>query len=54
MLIVAHGFSAEMLADLVLAEPATVATETTIARRGLTIEVERMPITERRPAALEA
>jgi hypothetical protein len=40
VLVVAHGFSAEMLADLVLAGLATVATEIRSARRNPTIKVE--------------
>jgi hypothetical protein len=41
MLIVVHGFSAEMLAGL-----ATVVTESKSARRGVTIEVERIRVTD--------
>jgi len=38
-----------MLADLVLAGLATVVTETKMAPRGLTIEVDRIRITDGRP-----
>jgi hypothetical protein len=46
MLVVVHGFSAEMLAGLVLAGFATVVTETKSAPRGLTITVKRIRITD--------
>jgi hypothetical protein len=45
MLVVAHGFSAEMLAGLVLAGLATVVTETKSAPRDGTIKVERIRVT---------
>jgi len=45
VLIIAHGFSAEMLAGLVLAGLATVVTETKTVHRGLTIDIERVRIT---------
>jgi hypothetical protein len=53
VLVVAHGFSAELLAGLVLAGLATVVTETKRADRGLTIEVERIRITAAGRRALE-
>jgi len=40
------GFSAEMLSDLVLAEFAIVVIEPMRARRGLTVMVERIRITD--------
>ena len=46
MLVVVHGFSAEMLAGLVLAGFATVVTETKSAPRGVTIKVERIRVTD--------
>ena len=46
MLVVVHGFSAEMLAGLVLAGLATVVTETKSAPRGVTIKVERIRVTD--------
>jgi hypothetical protein len=52
-LLIARGFSAEMLSDLVLAELATVVTEPMKARRGLTILVERIRITDAGLRALE-
>jgi hypothetical protein len=45
VLVIAHGFSAEMLAGLVLAGLATVVTETKTVHRGLTIDIERIRIT---------
>jgi len=45
VLIIAHGFSAEMLAGLVLAGLATVVTETKTVHRGLTNDIERVRIT---------
>ncbi len=65
VLFVAHGFSAEMLAGLVLAGLATVVSETKRGRnenkkdqgrarpRGLTIEVTRIRITDAGRKALE-
>ena len=46
ILVVAHGFSAEMIASLVLAGLATVVTEMRKAPRGLTTKVERIRITD--------
>src|SRR5258706_16158517 len=48
MLVVAHGFSAEMLAGL-----ATVVTETKSAPRGGTIKVERIRVTDAGRRALD-
>jgi hypothetical protein len=45
-LLMARGFSAKMLSDLVLAELATVVTEPMKARRGLTVMIERIHITD--------
>jgi hypothetical protein len=53
MLVVVHGFSAEMLAGLVLAGLATVVTETRGVRRGVTIKVEHIRITDVGRRALE-
>ena len=53
MLVVVHGFSAEMLAGLMLAGLATVVTETKSAPRGVTIKVERIRITDAGRRALE-
>ena len=53
MLVVVHGFSAEMLAGLVLAGLATVVTETKSAPGGVTIKVERIRITDAGRRALE-
>ncbi len=53
VLVVAHGFSAEMLAGLVLAGLAAVVTETKRVGRGLTINVERIRITDAGRLALE-
>ena len=44
VLVVAHGFSLEMLANLLLTKLAIVAIETMRARPGLMIEVERIRI----------
>jgi hypothetical protein len=46
MLVVAHGFSVGMLAGLVHGGFATVATETKMAPRGLTIKIDRIRITD--------
>lgn len=46
MLVVVHGFSGEMIANLVLAGLATVVTENKSAPRGVTIKVERICITD--------
>jgi hypothetical protein len=54
MLVVVHGFSAEMLAGLVLAGLATVVTETKSAARSVTIKVERIRITNAGRRALES
>jgi hypothetical protein len=53
MLVVVHGFSAEIVTGLVLAGLATVVTETKKAPRGLTIMVERIRITDDGKRALE-
>jgi hypothetical protein len=53
MLVVVHGFSAEMIAGLVLAGLAMVGTETKKAPRGLTLTVERIRITDDGRRALE-
>jgi hypothetical protein len=50
LLVVAHGFAAEMLAGLALA---TVVTETRTVRRGVTIKVERYRITDDGRRAIE-
>jgi hypothetical protein len=52
-LLIARGFSAEMLSGLVLAELATVVTEPMRVRRGLTIMVERFRITDAGRRAIE-
>src|SRR5260370_240711 len=52
-LVLAHGFSTETIANLVLAGLATVVTETKNAPRGLTITVERIHITDDGRRALE-
>jgi hypothetical protein len=44
--LLAHGFSVDMLSSLVLAKLATVVTEPTMARRGVTLMVERIRITD--------
>jgi hypothetical protein len=41
-----HGFSVEMLSSLVLAKLATVVIEPAMARRGVTLMVERIRITD--------
>ena len=53
ILVVVHGFSAEMIADLVLDGLATVVTETKSAPRGVTITVERIRITDDGKKAIE-
>jgi hypothetical protein len=53
VLVVAHGFSAEMVAGLVLAGLATVMSETKKAPRGLTITIERIRITDDGRKAIE-
>jgi hypothetical protein len=53
VLVVAYGFSAEMLAGLVLTALARVVTETRTVRRGFTINVERYRITDDGMRALE-
>jgi hypothetical protein len=53
MLVLAHGFSTEMIAGLVLAGLATVVMETMMARPGVTIVVERIRITDSGKRALE-
>jgi hypothetical protein len=44
--LLAHGFSVEMLSSLVLAKLATVVIEPAMARRGVTLMVERIRITD--------
>ena len=51
--LLAHGFSVEILSGLVRARLATVVTEPTMARRGVTIMVERIRITHTGRMALE-
>jgi hypothetical protein len=46
VLVVAHGFSVEMITGFILAGLATVVTEMKKAPRGLTIKVERFRITD--------
>ena len=53
VLVVAHGFLAEMLDGLVLAGFATVAAETRTVGPGVTIEVELIRITDAGRMALE-
>ena len=53
VLVVAHGFSAEILAGLVLTALAAVVTETRTVRRGVTIKVERYRITDGGRRALD-
>jgi hypothetical protein len=53
MLVVAHGFSAGVLADLIRNGLATMVTETKMAPRGLTIEVERVRVTDDGQRALD-
>jgi hypothetical protein len=52
-LLMARGFSAEMLSNLVVAELATVVTEPMRARRGLTVRIERIRITDAGRRVLE-
>jgi hypothetical protein len=52
-LLIAHGFSVEMLSGLVRAELATVVTEPLRESRGVTIMVERIRITDAGRMALE-
>ena len=52
-LLLAHGFSAEMLRGLVRAQFAIVVTEPTMQRPGVTIIVERIRITDAGRRALE-
>jgi hypothetical protein len=51
--LLAHGFSVEMLSRLVLAKLATVVTETMMARRGVTLMIERIRITDAGWTSLE-
>jgi hypothetical protein len=53
MLVVVHGFSAQMVAGLVRAGLATGVTETKSAPRGLTIEIKRIRITDEGRKILE-
>jgi hypothetical protein len=53
MLVVAHGFSVDVLANLVRNGLATVETETKMAARGLTIKVERICVTDDGKQALD-
>ena len=53
VLVIAHGFSVETLAGLVLAGLATVVTETKTVLRGLTIDIERLRITTEGRQAIE-
>ena len=53
VLVIAHGFSAEMLAGLVRDGLATIATETRTVRRGVTYESELLRITPAGRQALE-
>jgi hypothetical protein len=52
-LMLVHGFSIEMLASLVQAGFATVATEARTMRPGVTIEIERIRIMDAGKRALE-
>jgi hypothetical protein len=52
-LLLAHGFSVEMLRSLVRAQLATVVTEPMMARPGVTIMVERIRITDAGQRMLE-
>jgi hypothetical protein len=52
-LLLAHGFSVEILRSLVRAQLATVVSEPMMARRGVTIIVERIRITDAGRRALE-
>jgi hypothetical protein len=53
MLVVVHGFSAQMVAGLVHAGLATVVSETKKVPRGLTLTVERIRIADAGRIALE-
>jgi len=53
LLVIAHGFSVEMLSSLVNAELATVVTEPVRERRGPTVMVERIRITDAGRRAIE-
>jgi len=53
-LLIACGFSAEMLSDLLLAELAIVVIEPMRARRGLTVMVERIRITDAGRRAIDS
>jgi hypothetical protein len=53
MLVVAHGFSPDVLGDLVRNGLATVATESKMAARGLAIKVERIRVTDDGRRALD-
>jgi hypothetical protein len=44
--LLAHGFSVDMLSNLVLAELAIVVTEPVTSRRGATLMVERIRISD--------
>jgi hypothetical protein len=48
-----HGFSVEMLSNLVLTDLATVVTEPIMAHRGATLMVERIRITDAGRMSLE-
>jgi MinD superfamily P-loop ATPase len=52
-LLIAHGFSVEMLSGLVHAQLAIVVTEPTMARRGVTTMIERIRITDAGRIAFE-
>jgi hypothetical protein len=51
--LLAHGFSVEMLSSLVLAKLATIVTEPMMARRGVTLMVELIRITDAGRRAIE-
>jgi hypothetical protein len=53
VLVIAHGFSSETLAGLVLAGLATVVTETKTVLRDLKIDIERIRITTEGRQAIE-
>jgi hypothetical protein len=53
VLVITHGFSAEMLTGLVLTGLATVVTEAKTVHRGLTIDIERIRITTEGQRAIE-
>ena len=53
VLVIAHGFSAEMIGGLVLAGLAAVVTETKTVHRGLAIDTERIRITTAGRRAIE-